>query len=187
MRKVRWRVAPSVFCVPLSQRAPSTAEKELAKMTSKLKKLPPQPANKGATKLMAQKARAERYKRVRFFEKRKALRRLSRAQRRLKEESLTAEQRAEAQEELRAAKADMEYVTRFPAGMKYVSLYPNGADDDKEARLAAIAKIRALIAEDKSKKASEAEHAADDGAAPCASVGWLVLIARCARSQRRRF
>ncbi|QHS73568.1 Efg1p SPAR_G04780 [Saccharomyces paradoxus] len=68
------------------------------------------------------KANAKKYHMVRFFEKKKALRKYNRLLKKIKESGADDK---ELQEKLRATKIELCYVINFPKTEKYIALYPN--------------------------------------------------------------
>ncbi|CAN6668109.1 rRNA-processing protein Efg1p [Trichomonascus vanleenenianus] len=77
---------------------------------------------KDAEKARKVKHTAQKYHMVRFFEKKKAARRLK-----------AAIKRGDDAEEIRQCEIDYYYVLTFPIDEKYVSLYPNSDDNDDTA------------------------------------------------------
>lgn len=68
------------------------------------------------------KANAKKYHMVRFFEKKKALRKYNRLLKKIKESGADDK---ELQEKLRATTVELCYVINFPKTEKYIALYPN--------------------------------------------------------------
>lgn len=110
---------------------------------------------------------AKKYHMVRFFERKKALRKLKQATKDLKKlEDDNAEKKElkKARRVLKHAQIDMAYVLLFPKNEKYLSLYPNanesseaqtnpkakkGAQETEEARRNRRKEMETLIDEDK--------------------------------------
>ncbi|CAI4501355.1 BDH_1b_G0022690.mRNA.1.CDS.1 [Saccharomyces cerevisiae] len=68
------------------------------------------------------KANAKKYHMVRFFEKKKALRKYNRLLKKIKESGADDK---DLQQKLRATKIELCYVINFPKTEKYITLYPN--------------------------------------------------------------
>ncbi|CAI4497963.1 CEQ_1a_G0021310.mRNA.1.CDS.1 [Saccharomyces cerevisiae] len=68
------------------------------------------------------KANAKKYHMVRFFEKKKALRKYNRLLKKIKESGADDK---DLQQKLRATKIELCYVINFPKTEKYIALYPN--------------------------------------------------------------
>lgn len=118
----------------LSASSRQDAERKLAALEDELER-----------RSSAQKERknAQRYHKIRFFERQKLTRRIAKAKRTLSEESLTDQQRKEAEESLLSNRILLNYVLHFPMTQKYVALFPNsgpsplddqGAEDNEESK-----------------------------------------------------
>lgn len=80
------------------------------------------------------KKRAQKYHMVRFFERKKAVRRLKQATKAHKEavESENRKDIKKARKALKHSQIDVAYVILFPKSEKYISLYPNPPGPDAE-------------------------------------------------------
>lgn len=79
------------------------------------------------------KQNAKKYHMVRFFEKKKAIRKLKQA-RKILEDTASTEVRKDikkARKVVKHSEVDIVYVMLFPKTEKYISLYPNPKEDDK--------------------------------------------------------
>ena len=85
---------------------------------------------------------AKKYHMVRFFEKKKALRKLKQATKEVKRLEEEGDKKAikKARRVLKHAQIDTAYVLLFPKSQKYLSLYPNDHETNNEANLTAKAK-----------------------------------------------
>lgn len=82
---------------------------------------------------LKQKTIAKKYHMVRFFEKKKAVRKLKQAQKTY-DDAVKTEVRKDikkARKNLKFAQIDVAYVILFPKSEKYISLYPNEKEEDK--------------------------------------------------------
>lgn len=79
------------------------------------------------------KQNAKKYHMVRFFEKKKAIRKVKQAKKTLEEASSTEVRKdiKKARKVVRHSEIDLVYVMIFPKTEKYISLYPNPKEDDK--------------------------------------------------------
>ncbi|CAN3354717.1 rRNA-processing protein Efg1p [Diutina catenulata] len=80
---------------------------------------------------------AKKYHMVRFFERKKAVRKLKQAQKTLDELSADPEKKKEAKKQRKVVKhcqIDLAYTVLFPKSEKYISLFPN--ENDEEAATA---------------------------------------------------
>jgi len=90
-----------------------------------------------------EKRYAERYRKVKFFEKRKVLRRLKRLRREMASDAPPADGPAR----LEALEGDLAYVSFYPKDRKYVGLFTvRGAEDARTAKRRAEARKLALAA-----------------------------------------
>ena len=78
----------------------------------------------------------QRYRMVRFFERRKIERRLEREERRLQEGQGS-------QQTVRRLRRDLRYVREFPKGRKYVALFPKGGHTEESRKM--VERIRIEI------------------------------------------
>lgn len=80
------------------------------------------------------KKTAKKYHMVRFFEKKKAIRKLKQARKSLEEVSKTEVRKEikKARKVVRHSEIDIAYVMLFPKTEKYISLYPNPKEDDEK-------------------------------------------------------
>lgn len=80
------------------------------------------------------KQNAKKYHMVRFFEKKKAVRKLKQARKALEDAASTEVRKdiKKARKVVRHSEIDIVYVVLFPKTEKYISLYPNPKEDDKE-------------------------------------------------------
>lgn len=85
---------------------------------------------------------AKKYHMVRFFEKKKALRKLKQATKEVKRLEEEGDKKAikKARRVLKHAQIDTAYVLLFPKSQKYLSLYPTDHETNSEAHLTAKAK-----------------------------------------------
>lgn len=103
---------------------------------------------------------------VRFFERRKIERKLEQVQKHSEQDSLTGAQN----DKLDQLKADLLYVTHFPKGEKYVSLFKQAETPDAQAKLDADRlRLRQLVSMQLQQAAMIAE--ADEGQAIAAVAG----------------
>ena len=72
-----------------------------------------------------------RYKKVKFFEKKKIIRRLERAEKEMTEDGVSEERKQELIVEKQKNKNYLTYVNHFPDNQKYLSLFPTGPDAEK--------------------------------------------------------
>lgn len=87
----------------------------------------------------------KRYKMVKFFERRKVTRRLKSLLRQLKTDTLDITERDLLIKEIQQARADLNYITHYPVGEKYLALYPTTSTSDKSLRRRAILYQRILV------------------------------------------
>ena len=73
-----------------------------------------------------------RYDKIKFFEKKKIIRRLEKLDKKLKEVE-TGEDKAELEEDRLKYKNYLTYVNNFPDTQKYLSLFPTGEDAEKSS------------------------------------------------------
>ena len=100
----------------LSSEARATNEK-------KLKQLQHLQANRIRTD--KEKKISKQYHGIKFFEKKKVLRKQKRLQKKLQQSNLSEKEKYEAQTELKQVEKEIIYITHFPKGKKYVALFPN--------------------------------------------------------------
>jgi len=90
-----------------------------------------------------------RYRAVRFFEKRKIIRKIQSLKKKLNQIHSTSKGRtseeASLRKELDALEEDLQYVVHFPRGMKYVSLFANNDHRDDPSVIQKREEIRTLI------------------------------------------
>lgn len=81
---------------------------------------------------MKTKERAKKYHMVRFFERKKAVRKLKQATKAYEEVEKTEVKKdiKKARKVLKHAQVDVAYVIMFPKSAKYISLYPNAPKED---------------------------------------------------------
>jgi len=73
-----------------------------------------------------------RYKKIKFFEKKKIIRRLEKVEKELKEgDALDEEKRKELEAQRLKYKNYLTYVNNYPDTQKYLSLFPTGDDAEK--------------------------------------------------------
>lgn len=79
------------------------------------------------------KQNAKKYHMVRFFEKKKAIRKLKQARKTLEDTASTEVRKdiKKARKVVKHSEVDIVYVMLFPKTEKYISLYPNPKEDDK--------------------------------------------------------
>ena len=110
-------------------------------------------------KIDKEKRYAERYRKVKFFEKRKVLRRLKR----LKREMASSSPPADGKERLEALEGDLAYVSFYPKDRKYVGLFTvRGAEDARTAKRRAEARKLALAAAAAAAGASSSSSSSED-------------------------
>jgi len=102
-----------------------------------------------------EKKRAKQYHGIKFFEKKKVMRKLK--QLRKRREKGDAADNSVLLEELEAAEDNLAYIIYFPKGKKYVSLFPSKDADNKDM-LAKRAKL--LVEAKKNKQTDEKKKAA---------------------------
>lgn len=133
----------------LSALSRQDAERRLAALEDELER---------RTNAQKERKNAQRYHKVRFFERQKLTRRIGKAKRRLAENDLSDEHKKEAEDELATSRILLNYVLHFPMTQKYVALFPNtgpspldeqGADDDDESNASRerMRKVQAQIIE----------------------------------------
>ena len=106
-----------------------------------------------------EKRYAERYRKVKFFEKRKVLRRLKR----LKREMASSSPPSDGKERLEALEGDLAYVSFYPKDRKYVGLFTvRGAEDARTAKRRAEARKLALAAAAAAASASSSSSSEDE-------------------------
>ena len=105
----------------LSAEARATNEK-------KLKQLQHLQANRIRTD--KEKKISKQYHGIKFFEKKKVLRKQKRLQKKLQQSNLSEKEKYEAQTELKQVEKEIIYITHFPKGKKYVALFPNKNKND---------------------------------------------------------
>jgi len=106
-----------------------------------------------------EKRYAERYRKVKFFEKRKVLRRLKR----LKREMASSSPPSDGKERLEALEGDLAYVSFYPKDRKYVGLFTvRGAEDARTAKRRAEARKLALAAAAAAASASSSSSSDDE-------------------------
>lgn len=97
-----------------------------------------------------------RYKKIKFFEKKKIIRRLEKVEKELKEgDALDEEKRKELEAQRLKYKNYLTYVNNYPDTQKYLSLFPTGDDAEKSksqrdemmAKILKIAEVKAKIRE----------------------------------------
>jgi hypothetical protein len=102
---------------------------------------------------------ALRYRKVKFFEKRKATRKITAAVKKLNDPDLDAALRGTLEQERTQARADLEYIKNFPTGEKYIALYANADDDPKTVRRREEIRARILEGQGGAREAaSDAEN-----------------------------
>lgn len=113
----------------------------------KLKALKVQLAN-SSLNLQAKK-NAKKYHMVRFFEKKKAVRKLKQAIKTLEEAKKTEVKKdiKKARKSVKFCEIDLVYTIMFPKNEKYISLYPNPKDEDKQLTSTPQAKAGKLASE----------------------------------------
>lgn len=74
------------------------------------------------------KKNASKYHMIRFFERKKALRRYNKTSKELEEDP----KNKSLKKQLKECKYDLCYVVNFPKTEKYISLYPNSSEDNQE-------------------------------------------------------
>ena len=106
-----------------------------------------------------EKRYAERYRKVKFFEKRKVLRRLKRLKREMASDTPPHDGKAR----LEALEGDLAYVSFYPKDRKYVGLFTvRGAEDARTAKRRAEARKLALAAAAAAASASSSSSSSDD-------------------------
>ena len=76
-----------------------------------------------------------RYDKIKFFEKKKIIRKLEKIDKKLKEVEEEEEGKAELEEDKLKYKNYLTYVNNFPDTQKYLSLFPTGEDAEKSREL----------------------------------------------------
>jgi hypothetical protein len=110
-------------------------------------------------KIDKEKRYAERYRKVKFFEKRKVLRRLKR----LRKEMASETPPPDGQARLEALEGDLAYVSFYPKDRKYVGLFTvRGAEDARTAKRRAEARKLALAAAAAAAGASSSSSSEDE-------------------------
>ena len=117
----------------LSAEARATNEKKLKQL---------QLLQKNRIRTDKEKKISKQYHGIKFFEKKKVLRKQKRLQKRLTEnaKTLSEKEKYEIQTELKQAENQLIYITHFPKGRKYVALFPNKNRDD-----ASLKKLRKTL------------------------------------------
>lgn len=117
----------------LSAEARATNEKKLKQL---------QLLQKNRIKTDKEKKISKQYHGIKFFEKKKVLRKQKRLQKRLTEnaKTLSEKEKYEIQTESKQVENQLIYITHFPKGKKYVALFPNKNRDD-----ASLKKLRKAL------------------------------------------
>jgi hypothetical protein len=117
----------------LSAEARATNEKKLKQL---------QLLQQNRIKTDKEKKISKQYHGIKFFEKKKVLRKQKRLQKRLTEnaKTLSEKEKYEIQTESKQVENQLIYITHFPKGKKYVALFPNKNRDD-----ASLKKLRKAL------------------------------------------
>eukprot|EP00741_Cyanophora_paradoxa_P002672 tig00000615_g2593.t1 len=80
-----------------------------------------------------EKAIASKYRMVRFFEKRKLMRKIAQTEKKLQQIEDDEEGSERLSEKLASLQEDMNYVKYYPKGVKYIALFPKGEMTEEQA------------------------------------------------------
>lgn len=112
---------------------------------------------------------AKKYHMVRFFEKKKAIRKYKQAKKALDEVSKTEVRKdiKKARKVVKHSETDIAYVILFPKTEKYISLYPNPKEEDEETKKNPNAKKGMQLTEQRKREfRKEVEKLIDDDKLP---------------------
>ena len=132
----------------------------------KLKQLQQQQLNR--IRVDKEKKISKQYHGIKFFEKKKLLRKQRRVQKRIQEVSKAGSEKEQyaLQAELKQIENQIIYVTHFPKGKKYVALFPNKNKDDesmlRQRKLLMEEALRIAARETKKAKRNEKVDYSDD-------------------------
>lgn len=111
----------------------------------------------------------KKYHMVRFFEKKKAIRKLKQLRKQFEEVNQTGIRKdiKKIRKQLRHGEVDLAYVILFPKTEKYISLYPNAKENDEVDMSNPKAKLGARKTEERRKQIrKEVEKLMEDGKLP---------------------
>ncbi|KAG9081877.1 18S rRNA maturation protein [Ceratobasidium sp. 370] len=79
-----------------------------------------------------ERSMAVRYHKIKFFDKRKVIRKINQTKRALEAPELEKKERKRLQKALLGHRVDLNYILNYPKLAKYISLYPSTAPDDAD-------------------------------------------------------